>query len=107
MGMVEVAFDMYPARVASGDRVWTKARAAVVREEDGDTLMVWTKTGGKIASVMTASVASHEGSPDRALVLGTDSGSVTVSKGGGCGCGSPLRSYNPWPGRRRKVVGFG
>ena len=44
-------------------------------------------------------------SADGRAVVQLASGSITVVPTRGCGCGSPLRSYDPWSGARIVKVG--
>jgi hypothetical protein len=111
MDPVRIVLDAFPVEVRTSDRVWRDARVALL---EGGELAVWTSISGEPNPgpgpfrVLTASALSREGTPSRGMTLQTDShGTVTLKMQSGCGCGNPLRSWNPWPGRVRQVVGLG
>jgi hypothetical protein len=103
MDTIKVAFDMFPAEVKDDQGNITKTARAVVI--DGK-LLVWVVKDGKPYQMVSAPVVSTEGAVGRLLKVQTDNGIYELSRGGGCGCGNPLKSYNPWPGKRRIPVGL-
>ena len=108
METVRVVFDVFPAQVTTPDAVHRDARAILT--EDG-LLEVYSATTGLPNPgpgpyrVVQETALSHEGTADRRAVVQVASGSITVVPTRGCGCGSPLRSYDPWPGARIVKVG--
>lgn len=108
--VVFVNFDIFPAQVAAPERSWRDARVAVA---DGQVL-VWVmntglpNTGSGPHLVYEATVVAQEGNVNKKRVLTLDTGQqVTILPQAGCGCGNPMRSWNPWPGQRKvyKPVG--
>jgi hypothetical protein len=110
MGQVRLVFDTFPAEVRTPDRIYRDVRAALM--EDG-TLQVWaTNTGEPNAGpgphrVLVASASARSGRLSPGVALQTEFGEVTVKSQNGCGCGNPLRSWDPFPGQTRVVVGLG
>lgn len=92
---------MYPARVTlpSGAEL-DQARLFVA---DGEVL-VYVASGGLPRLFFQRPLLSSEGSPISGMNLQVEDGIVRVRRGGGCGCGHPLKRFNPWPGERRQLV---
>jgi hypothetical protein len=92
-GTVPVRTDVYPATVAFsfGTHNYSKARAIVT----ADSILVLVEAG-------TAPGVLYEGRLEnltfngQTAVATTEDGDVTISRAGGCGCGSRLRSYRPF-----------
>jgi hypothetical protein len=93
-GVVPVRTDVYPASVSFsfGDNPYSRARAIVT----ADQVVVLVEAG-------TAPGVLYEGRLEDVAVVSrnqiiatTADGEVTISRQGGCGCGSRLRSYRPF-----------
>lgn len=98
---VEIALDAFPARVTlpSGSEIGP-VRVYVA---DGRVL-VYTVTDGVPNLYFDRELISSEGSMLRGLNLQVADGTVVVRKDRGCGCGHPLKRFNPWPNERRHLV---
>lgn len=99
---VQISLDVYPARVtlASG-AVVDRARVFIA---NGD-LLVYIMNNGTPTEYYKRAVISTEGSsPMSGINVQVEDGIVAVKKAGGCGCGSRLKTYNPWPGETRALV---
>lgn len=104
MGVVFVSFDIFPAQVVTPMRTWRDARVAVADR----VLKVWVSDTGVRDSgpgphmVFEGVVAEQAGNLSKERTLTLDNGiKVRVIPQAGCGCGNPLRSWNPWPGQRK------
>lgn len=103
-GVQEVIFDVFPAQVRTPDLVLTKVRVAHTAE---GRLMVWRETNRQVDQALDVEVYSYEGRlAARAgkVEMLTEVGQVVVTRVSGCGCGSVLRSFSAWPGKRRVLV---
>ena len=98
---VEIGLDYFPARVTlpSGAELGP-CRVFVA---DG-RVQVWVLRDGKPEIYYDRELVSSSGSSARGFSLQVGDGEVRVSRDPGCGCGNPLRRYNPWPGERRRLV---
>lgn len=92
---------VFPAEVTLPDgRFIRPARVAVTAEQT----VVWAESEDRRTAVVVFSQRTHSirehmtaNAPRRAqrMRVATDAGSVVVVRGGGCGCGSPLKRINP------------
>ena len=87
---MHVTYDVYPAVVRAGPRVFRRTRALV---SDEGRVAVWSEVddrgriGGPprlVADVVASSV--ELGKSSTALILGVGDETWEISKGGGCGC---------------------
>jgi len=99
--MVQIALDVFPAKVTlpSGAMLDT-ARVYVA---DGDVL-VYTAGLDEPALMLRRPLVGHEGNLKSGMSLQVEDGVVSVTRSKGCGCGHPLRWFNPWRGEQRQVV---
>lgn len=99
--MVRIALDSFPAKVTlpSGAELDT-ARVYVA---DGDVL-VYVAGLEEPALMLRQPLISHEGNLRSGMSLHVEDGVVQVTQSKGCGCGHPLRRFNPWRGEQRQVV---
>jgi hypothetical protein len=94
-GPVKVRNDIYPAKVtfSFGVNRYPKSRAIVT----ADRVLVLVEGGnGTGAAVLYDERLEDVSSDRRQIVATTADGDVTISRAGGCGCGSSLRSYRPF-----------
>lgn len=98
---VEVALDFFPARVTlpSG----TTLRPTRVFVADG-RVQVYILRNGVAELYYDEPMISGSGSAPRGWDLLVADGAVRVTRDNDCGCGNPLKSYNPWPGERKYMV---
>lgn len=98
---VQVALDMFPARVTlpSGATLRT-ARVFVANGR----VQVYTNDNGRAKLYYDRELLSSSGNTARSLDLQVADGSVKVARTTGCGCGNPLKRFNPWPGEARQIV---
>lgn len=98
---VEIALDAFPARVT----LPSGAELGPVRVYVADgQVLVYTVTDGTPNLYFERKLLSSEGSMLRGLHLQVADGEVVVTKDRGCGCGHPLKRFNPWPNERRHLV---
>lgn len=98
---MEIALDAFPARVT----LPSGAELGPVRVYVADgRVLVYTTVDGKPQLYFERELLSSEGSILRGLNLQVADGVVVVRKDRGCGCGHPLKRYNPWPDQRRHLV---
>jgi len=93
-GTVPVRTDVYPANVSFsfGTHSYTRSRAIVT----ADTVIVLVENGSG-PGVLYEGRLEDVNLVDRThLMAVTEDGEVTISRQGGCGCGSRLRSYRPF-----------
>lgn len=100
MDPVRVSLDMFPADVTLADG--TLLRSARIFVAD-DRVLVYTRVGGTPKLTYEADVVSMVSSPRNAAVV-TEDGTVQAHARQGCGCGNPLKRFNPWPDQRRVRV---
>jgi hypothetical protein len=109
MDQLRVEFDLFPATVTTVNGRIPDVRASVVDK----VLYVWSRTSSRPIvgpgpyTIIQSPVSTWRGSTSKGLTLTTEDGEISISLQGGCGCGNPLRSWNPWPGKRKIVVGLG
>lgn len=98
---VQIALDFFPARVT----LPSGAELGPVRVyvADGEVL-VYNMVDGTPHLHFKRELLSSEGNTLRGLNLLVADGTVAVVKDRGCGCGHPLKRFNPWPGERRHLV---
>jgi len=92
-GAVPVRVDVFPATVRFSwmDNPYAKVRAILTADE---ALMLVEATGGP-AVLYTGRLEDVTG--DRQTVTATTAdGDITITRAGGCGCGSKLRAYRPF-----------
>ena len=99
--VVEIELDVFPARVRLSHGGTVEPVRALIAEGD---LVVWSASGGGPHEVHRSKVLSYEGGRSSGYSVLTDQGQVVVTRAGGCGCGNALKSFNPFPGRRRVAV---
>ncbi|MEV1294464.1 hypothetical protein [Pseudonocardia sp. NPDC049635] len=101
-----VIADRYPADVTCPDgTVLRNARAILTRGEVGEPARLWLYTDrrpdpdlyGAPTVVLTETRVPHGRSP---WTVTTDTGRFQIARGRGCGCGSVLRRWKPWPNYR-------
>ena len=92
-GNVMVRTDVYPANVSFsfGTHNYPKARAIVT----ADSILVLVE-GGTSTAVLYEARMEDVTFDGRSATVTTEDGTVTISRAGGCGCGSRLRSYRPF-----------
>lgn len=102
MPAVQVALDLYPATVKLPDgSSLSNARTIVA---DGK-LLVYVMSGGMPFLHFEQAVVEIGGKqPTGWYQIQTEAGSAELRKLGGCGCGSRLKTFNPFPGRTRTRV---
>jgi hypothetical protein len=94
-GTVPVRADIYPANVvfSFADRTYEKARAILT----ADKAIILVEGGGHGAAVLyEGRLEDVEIVARKELIATTAEGRITISRGGGCGCGSRLRGYRPF-----------
>jgi hypothetical protein len=94
-GAVKVRNDIYPAKVtfSFGTNPYPKSRAIVT----ADRVLVLVESGnGSGAGVLYEERLEDVSGNRHQIVATTADGEVTISRAGGCGCGSSLRSYRPF-----------
>lgn len=67
-------------------------------------VLVYTAVDGKPHLYFERELLSSGGNITRGLHLQVADGEVVAVKTRGCGCGNPLKRFNPWPGERRHLV---
>lgn len=101
MSAVAVALDFFPATVdLPNGTALNEARVLIANGR----VMVYVNQGGTPLSYFDEPLLSSAGSAIRGFELQTESGIVEVQKARGCGCGNPLKSFNPFPGQSRTLV---
>lgn len=100
--------DVFPAEVAAGPTVFRSARTVITRErvyvfvtQDGKPVLALGMAYDPAQSVIPplsapANKASH-------LTL-ADGSQIHVNRQRGCGCGSPLKSWQPWAPYRKAAA---
>jgi len=96
-----VVADRFPATVTTPDgQVWRGARVVLTYDE----LFVWRADGAEPTPrgepVLVARhgwrVLDSDVQRNRIWKIATEAGEFVAAKGGGCGCGSPLKTFVPW-----------
>lgn len=93
-GTVPVRTDVYPASVQFSftDNPYPKARAILT----ADTVLILIDATGGPAVLYEGRLEDVRVVDRKHVVATTADGDVTISRGGGCGCGSTLKSYRPF-----------
>lgn len=99
-----VLLNLFPANVTVGTAVYRGVRVTVTPTK----ATVWAMVGGEIMGIQESYVLQLDKpqrrrrglDPDYTLSTTTD-GTWEIRKAGGCGCGSKLRSFNPFGGANR------
>lgn len=98
---VQIALDFFPARVT----LPSGAELGPVRVYVADgRVLVYNVVDGVPQLYFDRELLSSEGNAVRGISLQVPDGTVKVVKDRGCGCGHPLKRFNPWPGVRRELV---
>lgn len=98
---VQIALDFFPARVT----LPSGAELGPVRVYVADgRVLVYHVVDGVPKLHFDRELLSSEGNATRGMHLQVADGSVRVVKDRGCGCGHPLKRFNPWPNERRTMV---
>ena len=95
-GAVAVRADVFPAKVTFSfmDNPYVKARAILTADE---ALILVEASGGSGPSVLYQERLEDVQFVSREQVVATTAdGNITISRAGGCGCGSRLRGYRPF-----------
>lgn len=94
--------DVFPAEVATPSGVYRQARAVVTRtrlyvwvaEGDGPRLVLCEAINpGRTVFARPNAPRSHA---HHVTLSGQEEATVHVTRARGCGCGSPLKSWQPW-----------
>lgn len=98
-GMVAVGESMFPAKITLEDgTVHDRVKVWLVQSPDGEGWGL-VALGLDLEPIVSVRVTFVDlGKTER--VLATVNGEIRYSKGGGCSCGTRLRSYKPW----RRVI---
>lgn len=103
MTVAHILLDHFPAVVETPDGA--KFQLARVTVYDGK-VQVWAlpKTTSAPTVVYERTALSIEGTRIAGFSILTPDGVVTSGKARGCGCGSPLKSFDPYNGATRMRV---
>lgn len=91
MRAVEKLLDAPQATVVIAGRTFSKARAVVM----GGRLLVFQRVNGAPALVANVRAAELSGRSPSWQVLTDSAETITIERGRGCGCSSPLSSVQP------------
>lgn len=90
-----IRLDLFPATVTVGEQVLTPARAVVT----DDAVHVYMDSRNGPEDRYTARLADFDGARNIGYIAETDDGEkVHIQRASGCGCGSRLRGFKPFPG---------
>lgn len=97
--------DVFPALVTLGDRTYRSARAVITR----DRLLVYLTRAAPVLDAPydggTSTVPPLNAPRFRPAHLALSSGQVaTVAGQRGCGCGNPLKGWQPWTPYRKAAA---
>lgn len=98
---VAIGLDLFPARVTLPDG--TEVRPARVWVADGCAL-VYIVANGAPTLYFGSPFISMDGNRVSGITIATEDGEVFARKDNTCGCGNPLKRFNPWPSERRELV---
>ena len=98
---VEVALDFFPAQVVLPSGVQLRPVRLIVANGIAE---VYILKDGVPQLYWSSPLIEHSGNPVRGYDIATEEGPVRMTKARGCGCGNPLRNYNPWPDQQRVLV---
>lgn len=92
-GTVAVRVDVFPAIVSFSfmDNPYAKARAILTADE----ALILVEAGSGPAVLYQERLEDVQGDR-RTVVATTADGDITITRAGGCGCGSRLRGYRPF-----------
>lgn len=98
---VRIALDLYPADVTlpNGTQL-TPTHLFIV---DGK-VEVYVVLDGKVRLYWSTPYVSATGTRFTGYEIETAEGKLTATTARDCGCGNPLKRYNPWPSERRHLV---
>lgn len=99
---VAISLDFFPARVTLPSGVELGPCRLFIA--DGRVQVFILRNGQPELYFDEPLVAQAKGSTATGYDLAVESGEVRVVNDGGCGCGNPLRRFNPWPGVPRQLV---
>lgn len=99
--MIRVALDMFPANVYTPNGGRHDPSRIVIADDEAK---VYIASGAGIVCVFTAPVLSIEGNRMAGYSIQTPTGELKAISAGGCGCGSPLRSFDPFAGATATVM---
>lgn len=102
-GTPVVIRDVFPAVVTIGDRTYRSAKAVITR----DRLLVYLTRAAPVLdapydpviSLVPASTAPRSLRPAHLVLLSGQT--VIVDRQRGCGCGNPLKGWQPWSPYRK------
>lgn len=100
--VVAIALDAFPAKVTLPDG--TRLTPAKVLVADDRVLVYILQNGEPVLYFDRELVEQIGNNVRRGVTLVVDGGQVAVEHDSDCGCGNPLKSYNPFAGERRTVV---
>lgn len=90
-----IRLDLFPATVRVGEKTYEPSRAIVADE----SVHVYMDSAQGPTEVYTARMDDFSGSRTVGYAVTTaDDDTVSISRASGCGCGSRLRGYRPFPG---------
>jgi hypothetical protein len=92
-GTTMLRCDVYPADVnfSFAPRPLGRTRAIVT----ADRVQILVAMGTQIGVLYEAKLEDYAGSR-REVVATTEDGTITLTRAGGCGCGSKLKTYRPF-----------
>lgn len=99
--MIRVALDMFPANIYTPNGGRYDPSRVVIAD---DVVKVYLASGAGIETVYAAPVLSTEGNRMAGYSIQTPDGEVKALSAGGCGCGNPLRSFDPHSGVTSTVM---
>ena len=91
---------LFPTRVYFEGGVRSRVHVVLTR----DRLILHEWDGSQIVNTFESRILSVAGHASSRYSIGTDDGLVEIEPTGGCGCGNPLRSFDPAPGMRKVQV---
>lgn len=99
MDPILVLFDIFPARVTyeDGSRV---DKTRVIISEDALYVFRDDPNGPGVVADPAVMLLSFTGGPLRGIELQTKAGLIQVVRSSGCGCGSRVKYYQPFPDRQ-------
>lgn len=97
---VSIELDFFPANVYTPEGSRFESVRLILA--DG-YVQVYGATAAGIVKVYERPYQSWEGNRIAGYSILTSEGNVVGNPAGGCGCGSPLRSFDPFSGMRRVV----
>ena len=98
---VSIGLDFFPARVTLPDG--TIVYPARLWVADG-SLLVYIVANGEPTLFYESPFVSLTGKKYAGMTITTEGGDVLAKTEHGCGCGNPLKKFNPWRGERRELV---